>query len=211
MKTLNRAAFAALLAFGFSSTAIAAEVDEVTITVDHPQSIAVNNPLDVSTTSGEVISVAWTITSNNAFDFNFTGTNKTDDGGSLGYPGPNFYKQDVDASGLPILNSYDNLDSRYGVIVTGAESTQFGTMWGGGANPVAFYSDHGPDEVADVVSIGTGPGPNDTIGTVMPGDGSGSATVTLYARGTAADGSVQSGNYSTAVTLTVTANEKLNP
>ena len=209
MKTLNRAAFAALLAFGFSSTAIAAEIDEVTITVDHPQSISVSAPLDVTGgLEGSVQSVSWTVTSNNGFRIAFNGDAPGTNGLPMGIPA--FTKQDVDATGAPVLNSYDVLDTRWGVQVTGAESTQTGaTLWGGGTTPVHYQSNA---DGLDLVGIGgLDPDPNGTIGTIMTGDTSGSATVALYAVGNANDGTVQSGNYSTTVTLTVTADEKLNP
>ena len=209
MKTLKAASLASILAIGFSGLALAAEVDEVTITVDHPQSISVSAPLDVTGgLEGSVQSVSWTVTSNNGFDIAFSGNSHAPNGALTGYP--NFEKQDVDASGALVLSSYDTLDSRWGVVITGSESTETGaTVWGGGSTPVSLAGAQGSN---DLIGMGgLDPDPNGSIGTIMTGDTTGTANVALYVLGTAVDGSIQSGNYSATVTLTVTADEKLNP
>ena len=124
-----------------------------------------------------------------------------ENGTSANYP--NFFKQDVDTAGNAVANSYDVLDTRWGVVISGQQSTETNAQWGGGSNPTVSDATQGGD-------ILVGSGPNTAIGTVMPGDSTGSAHVSLYVRGTAIDGATQSGNYSTTVTLIVSADEKLS-
>ena len=174
--------------------------DSVSINVTHPQSISVSSPSDASGNAGDLMSINWTITSNNGFDVAFSGTSHNEAGGTVNHP--NFDKQDVDASGTPVPNNYDILDTRWGVVVTGAESTQTGTQWGSASNPTANDAAQGGDLLV-------GSGPDAAIGTIMTGDNTGTANVELYARGTTTDGAVQSGSYSATVVLTVSADEKL--
>ena len=191
---------AIVLTLSFSGAAFASESDEVKITVDHPQAISVSNPVNVSGAAGAVLSTSWTISSNNGFDIDFSGTSHNDAGVTVNYP--NFDKADVNASGAVIPNSYDTLDTRWGVMISGHQSTQTGTQWGGASNPTAQDATQG----GDILVSG---GPNTAIGTIMTGDNTGTADVTLYVRGTNVDGASQSGNYSATVSLIVSADEQL--
>ena len=118
-------------------------------------------------------------------------------------------KQDVDATGNAVANSYDDLSTAWGVVISGQASTQTGaTTWGGGGAPdTANSATSGGDDLA-----GQGdPSPDAVIGTIMPGDTTGTATVTLNTKATPPNAHTQSGNYSATVILTVAADEQLNP
>ena len=182
-----------------AAQALAAD-DSVTINVSHQQSISVSNPSDTSGNAGNVMSATWTVSSNNGFDIAFSGSSHDETGSTVNHP--NFDKQDVDAAGNVLAGQYDVLDTRWGVVISGAESTETGTQWGGAANPTANDAGQGGDGLV-------GSGPDTAIGTIMTGDTTGTADVSLYVRGTATDGSVPSGNYSTTVTLTVSADEQV--
>ncbi len=183
-----------------SATAFAAN-DEVSNTIDVPQTLQVSTPSDPSTgdaTSGSaMISTTWTVTSNNAFAITFTGSSFDEAGSALSYP--QFIKEDVDASGAG-KGTYDVLSTAFGVEISGHDSVAIGSTWGGGNTPTGTPSNL-------VLGLDTAGGPDAAIGSIMTDDNSSTATVTLHAKGDK-DNFDQSGNYSMAVTITTTAEEQ---
>lgn len=173
--------------------------DAVRQCVSVAQSISLNNPADPATAVvGDVIPVAWTVTSNNAFRYVFSGKSKDDNGNDLAFP--QFIKQDVDASGNPVANKYDTLDTTYGVQLSDYESVQKGDRWGNG------------EAAAGAASILVGSAetsPYGQMGRIMTGDETSKATITLFSKGIA-DTTDQSGIYTSEVMLTVTAEEQLD-
>ncbi|WP_308873841.1 hypothetical protein [Thiothrix subterranea] len=65
--------------FAVSATGFAAESDTIKQSVEVDQTISVDSPADPATAAaGEAINVAWTVNSNNAFKYSFSGTSKDD-------------------------------------------------------------------------------------------------------------------------------------
>jgi hypothetical protein len=190
----------AIALFAVSATGFAAESDSIKQSVTVGQTISVDSPADPATAAaGEAINVAWTVNSNNAFKYAFTGTSKDDTGADLKYP--QFIKQDVDANGKAVDNNYDVLDTTFGVALSDYESVQRGNTWGKGEGA------NGKAEtlVADTSDAAS---PYGTMGRVMTGDKTGKATISLFSKGLA-DAADQSGIYNSEVMLTVTAEEQL--
>jgi len=180
--------------------------DAVQFTLDNPQAITISSPVDqtgdISLTSfagNTTLNAGWLVTSNNGFDINFTGTSQDDDNSGLSYP--QYSKQDVNAGGTAVADNYDHLNTTFGVKITGQESVETLDVWGEGATASGT-----PENL--VLGLTVANGPDKTIGTIMTSDDVGTATVTLSAKGTVPDAGVQSGNYVTTVTCTVTADEK---
>jgi hypothetical protein len=182
--------------------------DTVVISFDHPQSIAVATDFNTSGTStADVGETRWKITSNNAVKVNFTGTSKDDDGTT--YNAPRFHKQEVDASGSLISNRYDHLETKFGLIISGADSianeesrTNQDSIrtWKSGSNPAAS-----PDQLT--AGLSATDSPNTYWGAIMPND-SGEFTMTLHSKGVGDNSTTQSGIYSTELTAVITADEK---
>ncbi len=186
--------------FAISATGFAAEQDSIKQSVSVDQTISVDSPADPATAAaGEAINVAWTVNSNNAFKYAFTGTSKDDSGADLKFP--QFIKQDVDANGKVVDKNYDVLDTTFGVKLSEYQSVQRGDLWGKGeaANGDA------KSLVADTSDAAS---PYGTMGRVMTGDKTGKATISLFSKGLA-DAADQSGIYNSEVMLTVTAEEQL--
>jgi hypothetical protein len=186
--------------FAVSSTGFAAEKDTIKQSVKVGQTISVDSPADPATAAaGEAINVAWTVNSNNAFKYAFTGTSKDDAGTELKYP--QFIKQDVDANGKVVDKNYDVLDTTFGIALADYESVQNSNTWGKGETA------DGKAEalVADTSDANS---PYGTMGRVMTGDKTGKATINLFSKGLA-DATDQSGIYNSEVMLTVTAEEQL--
>ncbi|MDD5392408.1 MAG: hypothetical protein PHE17_05250 [Thiothrix sp.] len=186
--------------FAVSTQGFAANSDTVKYSVDVNQSISVDSPADPSTAAaGDSIAVAWTVNSNNAFKYTFTGASKGDDGSTIAFP--QFTKQDVDANGKLVDKNYDHLDTTFGVSLSEYASVQRGNTWGNGKTA----SGKAESLVADTSKTES---PFGTMGRVMPNDNTGKAVVSLFAKGTP-DAADQSGIYNTEVMLTVTAEEQL--
>ncbi len=187
--------------FAVSATGFAADKsDSIKQSVDVDQTISVDSPADPATAAaGSAINVAWTVNSNNAFKYAFTGTSKDDAGKELTFP--QFIKQDVDANGKVVDGNYDVLGTTFGVALNDYESVQTSDTWGNG------NAADGKAEalVADTSNAGS---PYGTMGRVMTGDESGKATINLFSKGIA-DPADQSGIYNSEVMLTVTAEEQL--
>ena len=160
----------------------------------------------------KVAQCSWVVNCNNGFDINFNGSSNTDLGVSQAFP--TYTKLDYDASGATIETApssgeyeHDSLVTTFGVLITGHESVESEDNWGGGASA-------GAGDPEDLVLALAGSGsPDEAIGTIMTaddtGDGktAGTATVSLYAKGVASQGT-QSGVYTASATLTVTIDEQ---
>jgi hypothetical protein len=186
--------------FAVSSQSFAADNDAVKYSVDVNQSISVDSPADPKTAAaGDAIQVGWTVDSNNAFKYAFSGVSKGDDGSAVTFP--QFAKQDVDADGKLVEKNYDHLDTTFGVVLDKFQSVQKGSTWGeaekAGGKAEALVADTSKEE-----------SPYGTMGRVMPGDETGKAAINLFAKGVP-DAADQSGIYNTEVMLTVTAEEQL--
>lgn len=73
--------------FAASSQSFAADNDTVKYSVDVNQSISVDSPADPKTAAaGDAIQVGWTVDSNNAFKYTFSGVSKGDDGSAVTFP-----------------------------------------------------------------------------------------------------------------------------
>jgi hypothetical protein len=181
-----------------TDSANAAVTNEVNVSFDHPQTIAVAEPTNVTgaATDTGTSRTTWVITSNNAVDVSFTGTSKSDTGTE--FAAPRFHKQDVDANGDAIDNNYDHLTTLFGAIVSGHQSRS-GTAdaWKGGATPAGI-----PTTL--VASTGN---PGEKFGRVMPSD-AGVFNLDLYATGRGDTSTTQSGVYSTTLTAVITADEQ---
>ena len=186
--------------FAVSTASFAVDSETLKQSVDVDQTISVDSPADPATAAaGEAINVAWTVNSNNAFKYAFSGTSKDDAGSDLKYP--QFIKQDVDANGKLVDNNYDSLDTTFGVALSDYESVQNGDMWGNGKEAAG----EAKSLVADTSDATS---PYGTMGRVMTGDKTGKATINLFSKGIA-DATDQSGIYTSEVMLTVTAEEQL--
>ena len=91
MKHLNKKTLlAASVASLITVNTFAVDVDSVTVTFDHPQSIAISNATNtLNAESGTVTVTTWEVTSNNAVELGFTGSSLDADG--KGWTA-NFYK-----------------------------------------------------------------------------------------------------------------------
>jgi hypothetical protein len=204
MKNLNtKTLLAASVATLISVNTFAVDVDSVTVTFDHPQSIAISNATNtLNASSGTVTTTTWEITSNNAVELGFTGSSLDADGKKVDQP--IFTKREVDARGTE-LNTYDHLVTTYGIEITGSSSIETGdanTKWGSSNTATGTPS--------DLVAVGT----TTTSATaafkaIMPSD-TGTFNVVLSSKGVGDTSATQSGNYEAIVTTTLTASEKLN-
>jgi hypothetical protein len=204
MKNLNtKTLLAASVASLITVNTFAVDVDSVTVTFDHPQSIAISNATNtVNATSGTVTTTTWEITSNNAVELGFTGSSLDADGNNLDQP--IFTKREVDASGTE-LATYDHLVTTYGIEITGSSSIETGndnTIWGSSETATGTPS--------DLVATGTtSTSATAAFKAIMPSD-TGTFNVILSSKGVGDSSSTQSGNYEAIVTTTLTASEKLN-
>jgi hypothetical protein len=229
MNTLNKnIAITALLStsFFFSGVAMAAEGvssdvadgtdeininedDEITIGFNHPQSLAVSAPNnEANRASGGVINKTWHIVSNNAVGVRFTGRAPNDVGVEKNVP--NFYKAEVNASGVKIANAdatgfnYDHLVTTYAVDIDGEGSTfNKSTIFGSSATAPAET----PINLVTARLGATGPGMH--FGAIMPAD-NGTFTMTLSAKGVGDVATTQSGDYQVTIVASFIAEEKGN-
>ena len=204
MKNLNtKTLLAASVATLISVNTFAVDVDSVTVTFDHPQSIAISNATNtLNASSGTVTTTTWEVTSNNAVELGFSGSSVDAAGAPVAQP--IFTKREVDARGAE-LTTYDHLVTTYGIEITGSSSIETGdanTKWGS--------SDTATGTPSDLVAAKT----TTTSATamfkaIMPSD-TGTFKVVLSSKGVGDTSSTQSGNYTAIVTTTLTASEKLN-
>ena len=216
MKNLNtKTLLAASIATLINVNAFA--VDDVssvlTVTFDHPQSVAIGDATNVSTatvsadTGGSAAVTQWEVTSNNAVTLAFTGTSFDNSGNEI--LTPILAKQEVDATDHLVTNQYDQLTTEYGVTLLNTGSTQNGlTEWASGASTAGELTENGKGTPANLVSSSSANGPTQTFGAIMPTD-EGTFTYSLYTKGTGDLSTTQSGNYTATITTTVTANELL--
>lgn len=210
---------------GNSTNANIDESDVVTLSFNHPQSLAVSAPNNVTErASGGIINRTWHVVSNNAVTVKMTGKSKKDDG--TDEAAPVFYKQEVDANGDQIANRFDRLVTTYGVTVldAGSQSDGASATWGGGATAadvdttgVAKGQNPGTAANKDYASVLTGTpqnlvnttdgtGLNKTLGTIMPKD-NGTFALRLSAKGIGDVATTQSGDYQVTVVASFMANE----
>jgi hypothetical protein len=205
MKNLNtKTLLAASVATLISVNTFAVDLDSVTVTFDHPQSIAISNATNtLNATSGTVTTTTWEVTSNNAVELGFSGTSKNETGGTVAQP--IFAKQEVDARGAE-LTTYDHLVTTYGIQITNAGSIETGddkTTWGTASTATGTPSDL-------VAAKSTTTSATAMFKAIMPND-TGKFNVILSSKGVGDTSATQSGNYEAIVTTTLTAAEKLNP
>jgi hypothetical protein len=205
MKNLNtKTLLAASVATLITVNTFAADADSVTVTFDHPQSIAISNATNtLNASSGTVTTTTWEVTSNNAVELGFTGSSVDAAGAPVAQP--IFTKQEVDARGAN-LTTYDHLTTTYGIEISGASSIETGddkTVWGTSSTATGTPS--------DLVAAGTtATSATAMFKAIMPSD-TGTFNVILSSKGVGDTSSTQSGNYTAVVTTTLTASEKLNP
>lgn len=187
---------AAAVALVVSGGVLALDVtDVIDVEIDHPQTIAITAPADIDDAAGgTVLNRAWTITSNNAVGVNFTGTSAgTADGSTATAQAfPQFYRQEVDATGAAMTGKYDHLATVFGAVVSGfrdiAGSTATDNVaWGGGTAPTGTPA-------SLVLARDAEGSPDAAWGSIMPAD-DGTVTLTLYAKGTGDTSTTQSGDY----------------
>ena len=218
MKNLNtKTLLAASIATLINVNAFAVVPDPVTksltVTFDHPQSVAINDATSTSTatvsadTGGQAATTSWKVTSNNAVTLKFSGSSYTTSGTVINTP--ILAKQEVNAENKKITGAYDQLTTEFGVVLTDTGSTQNGvTSWAGGASTTGELTTSGVGTPANLVSAaGVDNGPTKTFGAIMPKD-DGTFTYSLYTKGTGDTSTTQSGNYTAVITTTITAEEK---
>jgi len=184
------------------------EDDEITLSFNQPQSIAVSAPNnEVNRASGGIINKTWHVVSNNAVAVRFTGKSPTATGGTTSVP--TFYKAEVDASGKLIANAdasgynYDHLVTTYGVSIAGQGSVAgTATAFEGGTTPAGT-----PTEL--VKDLDAASGPDAHFGSIMPSD-DGRFTMTLSAKGVGDVATTQSGDYQVTIVASFVAEEKGN-
>ena len=222
MKNLNtKTLLAASIATLINVNAFAAEPAPVssvlTVTFDHPQSVAINDATDTSTatvladTGGTAATTSWKVTSNNAVKLQFSGSSFTTSGTPI--LTPILAKQEVNASDQLVTGQYDQLITEFGVVLTDTGSTENGvTSWAGGASTTGELTTTSAGVVTGVgtptnlVSTTAVGGPTKTFGAIMPKD-DGTFTYSLYTKGTGDSSTTQSGNYTAVITTTITAEE----
>jgi hypothetical protein len=232
MNTLNKnIAITALLStsFFFSGVAMAAEGvssdydgedaeininedDEITLSFNQPQSLAVSAPNnEVNRASGGVITKTWHVVSNNAVGVRFTGKSPTATGGATTVP--TFYKAEVDASGDKIANAdasgfnYDHLVTTYGVAIAGQGSVA-GTAVDYNLSAADANGVQAPTGIPAhlVQALDADNGPDAHFGSIMPSD-DGRFTMTLSAKGVGDVATTQSGDYQVTIVASFVAEE----
>jgi len=196
------------------------ESDAITLSFNHPQSLAVSAPNNVTEReSGGIISRTWQVVSNNAVKVKMTGKSTNDDGTDNATPV--FYKQEVDASGAVIANRFDTLVTTYGATVSGENDLSGVNAWGGGATDdtdggVKDGLNAGTADGKDYESVLTGSPANlvatdftDNFGSIMPSD-AGRFALKLSAKGIGDVATTQSGDYQVTIVASFMANEQGN-
>ncbi len=203
-KTLLAASVATLISI--NTFAVDGDTEKtLTVTFDHPQSIAIGDgdttvsTATVSSATGGTTSTTWKVTSNNAVTIQFTGSSYDIAGNAISTP--ILAKQEVNAKDAFIESQYDQLTTKYGVTLAGHSSVATDTAeWGGGASPEGAPATLVSNDTS-TVSV------TNTFGAVMPSD-AGEFTYTLYTAGTGDTSATQSGDYQATVVTVITADEK---
>jgi hypothetical protein len=192
------------------------EDDEITLSFNQPQSLAVSAPNnEVNRASGGVITKTWHVVSNNAVGVRFTGKSPTATGGATTVP--TFYKAEVDASGTKIDNTdgtgynYDHLVTTYGVSIAGQGSVagtkvDYNLSTADATTGVKTPSGTPTELVKDLDATD---GPDAHFGSIMPSD-DGRFTMTLSAKGVGDVATTQSGDYQVTIVASFIAEEKGN-
>jgi hypothetical protein len=194
------------------------EDDEITLSFNQPQSLAVSAPNnEVNRASGGIITKTWHIVSNNAVGVRFTG--KAPNATGTETNAPTFYKAEVDASGTKIETStgsgvynYDHLVTTYGVSIADQGSASVSTS---PYNITTTTSDTGTVSTPTgspanlVLALDTTNGPDAHFGSIMPDD-NGRFTMTLSAKGVGDVATTQSGDYQVTIVASFVAEEKGN-
>lgn len=196
------------------------ESDAVTLSFNHPQSLAISAPNNVTErSSGGIISREWQVVSNNAVKVKMTGKSTNDDGSAN--TSPVFYKQEVDASGNVIAGRFDTLVTTYGATVSGHNDLSGTDLWGSGAaddtdGGVKDGLNNGTADGKDYASVLTGTPANlvatnftDNFGSIMPSD-NGRFKLKLSAKGIGDVATTQSGDYQVTIVASFIANEQGN-
>jgi hypothetical protein len=198
------------------------ENDVVTLGFNHPQSLAVSSPNNVTEReSNGIINRTWHVVSNNAVTIEMTGDSPDAAGTKTG--APTFYKAEVDASGVVIENRFDHLVTTFGATIEGYNDITGTAKYGSGsvddslAIGTSLQTDGTLATTTDYASvltgkpgdlIGTGSGTlNGTFGTIMPSD-DGRFKMTLSAKGIGDVATTQSGDYQITVVAQFMANEQ---
>jgi hypothetical protein len=194
------------------------EDDEITLSFNQPQSLAVSAPNnEVNRASGGIITKTWHIVSNNAVGVRFTG--KAPNATGTETNAPTFYKAEVDASGTLIDNTagdgynYDHLVTTYGVSIDGQGSASVSTSdynltTADNADGLSVSTPTGTP--ANLVKALDGAsGPDAHFGSIMPSD-DGRFTMTLSAKGVGDVATTQSGDYQVTIVASFVAEEKGN-
>ena len=185
------------------------EDDEITLSFNQPQSLAVSAPNnEVNRAAGGIINKTWHVVSNNAVAVRFTGKSPTAVG--VGTNVPTFYKAEVNASGAKIetadgsgIYHYDHLVTTYGVSIDGQGSVAGSSAdFEGGKQPAGT-----PTEL--VKDLDAASGPDNHFGSIMPND-DGRFTMTLSAKGVGDVATTQSGDYQVTIVASFVAEEKGN-
>jgi len=210
---------------GASTNANIDESDNVTLSFNHPQSLAVSAPNNVTErASGGVINRTWQVVSNNAVTVKMTGKSPSASGTETDTPV--FYKQEVDADGAVIADRFDNLVTTFGVTVVdaGSQSSGASAVWPASSNGAVAdtsavdtdadgtlteaidYTSALAGSPADLVNTTDTTGLNKTLGTIMPQD-NGRFALRLSAKGIGDVATTQSGDYQVTIVATFMANE----
>jgi hypothetical protein len=198
------------------------EIDAVTVSFSHPQSLSVSSPNNVANrASSGVINRTWHVVSNNAVTVKFTGRSPDALGGLT--DAPTFYKAELGADGEQIGSQYDHLVTTFGATINNMEAGN-GTMTGTndfGQGAIAKDLAVGVDGVTTRIEtldgttgqdvlLGT---PNTLIsnggqgfGVIMPDD-NGRFSMTLSSRGVGDVATTQSGDYQITIVASFIANE----
>jgi|JYMV01.1.fsa_nt_gi hypothetical protein len=196
------------------------ENDEITLGFNHPQSLSVSSPNNVTEreTNG-VINRTWHVVSNNAVTVQMTGDSPDASGTLTGTP--TFYKAEVGADGSIIANRFDHLVTTYGATIAGFNDITGVATFGAGAvadtdaigisaqtdgqNPTGDYASVLTGTPATLIGSG-GTSLNGTFGTIMPSD-AGRFEMTISAKGIGDVATTQSGDYQVTLVAQFMANE----
>lgn len=198
------------------------ENDEITLGFNHPQSLAVSSPNNVTEReSNGIINRTWHVVSNNAVTIQMTGDSPDATGTKTG--SPTFYKAEVDSSGSVINDRFDHLVTTFGATISGYNDITGTNKYGSGsvddslAIGTSLQTDGTLATTTDYASvltglptdlIGTGGTTlNGTFGTIMPSD-DGRFKMTLSAKGIGDVATTQSGDYQITVVAQFMANEQ---
>ena len=198
------------------------ENDIVILGFNHPQSLAVSSPNNVTEReSNGIINRTWHVVSNNAVTIEMTGSHR--DAGGVIVETPTFFKQEVKADGTLLADRYDHLVTTFGATISGYNDITGTAKYGSGSvaddqavgtslqtdGTLATTTDYASvltGKPADLVGTG-GTTLNGTFGTIMPSD-DGRFKMTLSAKGIGDVATTQSGDYQVTVVAQFMANEQ---